>query len=111
MWAGDTPVQIATSYIPMIYAGSTDLALPDTGPSGIYARLAARGYGPVRFTEEIETRGATLEEAKFLGIPSGEPVYEILRTAIDHEDRPVEVCVNVLVARQWRLTYRWRQDP
>ena len=34
-------MQIATSYIPMTYAGSTDLAHPDTGPSGIYARLPA----------------------------------------------------------------------
>lgn len=58
MWASDRPVQIATSYIPMRYAGSPDIAVPDTGPSGIYGRLAARGYGPVVFTEDIEVRGA-----------------------------------------------------
>jgi GntR family transcriptional regulator len=68
MYVDATPIQIATSYIPLRYAGSVDLALPDTGPSGIYARLAKRGYGPVRFTEEIEIRGPTLEEAKFLRI-------------------------------------------
>jgi GntR family transcriptional regulator len=110
MWAGDKPVQIATSYIPMSYAGSPDIALPDTGPSGIYARLAARGYGPVVFTEDIEVRGATKDEATFLEIPIGEPVYEVLRTAIDAEDRRVETCANVLAAKQWRLTYRWRQE-
>ena len=110
MWASDKPVQIATSYIPMRYAGSPDIALPDTGPSGIYARLAARGYGPVVFTEDIEVRGATKDEAAFLEIPVGEPVYEVLRTAIDAEDRRVETCANVLAAKQWRLTYRWRQE-
>ena len=111
MWAGDAPVQIATSYTPMIYAGSVDIAKPDTGPSGLYRRLAERGYGPVVFTEDIEVRGATQDEAKFLGIPIGEPVYEVLRTAIDAEGRKVETCANVLAAKQWRLTYRWRQEP
>jgi GntR family transcriptional regulator len=110
MWAGDKPVQIATSYIPMRYAGSPEIALPDTGPSGIYARLAARGYGPVVFTEDIEVRGATKDESTFLEIPIGEPVYEVLRTAIDPEGRKVETCANVLAAKQWRLTYRWRQE-
>lgn len=111
MWAGDVPVQIATSYIPLAYAGSPDIAVPDTGPSGIYSRLAERGYGPVVFTEDIEVRGATKDEAMFLGIPVGEPVFEVLRTAIDDQDRKVETCSNVLAAKQWRLTYRWRQEP
>jgi hypothetical protein len=30
MWAGEAPVQVATSYTPMIYAGSVDIAKPDT---------------------------------------------------------------------------------
>jgi GntR family transcriptional regulator len=111
MYAGGTPIQIATSYIPIKYAGSVDLALPDTGPSGIYARLAKRGYGPVRFTEEIEVRSPMSEEAKFLRISEGQPVFEILRSALDVGDRPVEACVNVLAALQWRLTYSWRQEP
>ncbi|MEU4824844.1 hypothetical protein AB0H37_23485 [Actinomadura sp. NPDC023710] len=50
-------IPIAVFYIPMRYAGSVALAMPDTGPSGIYARLADRGYGPVRFDEDIEVRG------------------------------------------------------
>jgi GntR family transcriptional regulator len=111
MWSGDAPVQIATSYIPMTYAGSTDLAHPDTGPSGIYARLAGRGFGPVRFTEDIEVRGATHDEAKFLRIAAGEPVFQILRTAIDDNGHRVEACVNIMAAGQWHLTYGWRQDP
>jgi GntR family transcriptional regulator len=111
MWADDVPVQIATSYIPLEYAGSADIALPDTGPSGIYARLAERGYAPVLFTEDIEVRGATKDEATFLGIPVGEPVLDVLRTAIDDEGRKVETCSNILAAKQWRLTYRWRHEP
>lgn len=111
MFGDDVPIQVATSYIPIRYAGSKDLALPDTGPSGIYARLAKRGFGPVRFVEEIEVRPSTLEEAKFLKIPKAQIVFQVVRSAIDENDRPVEACVNVLSAVQWRLTYGWRQEP
>lgn len=111
MYADDKPIQIATSYIPMKIAGSPDIAMPDTGPSGIYARLAERGFGPVRFTEDIEVRAATADEAKFLRIPKNQPVFAVLRTAFDTHDRPVETCLNVLAASQWRLSYSWRQEP
>jgi len=109
MYADDVVVQVATSYIPVDLAGGTDIAYPDTGPSGIYARLDQRGHGPVRFTEDIEVRRPTEEEALILRIPEGQPVLEVLRTAYAADDRPVEACANVLAAYQWRLTYRWSQ--
>lgn len=111
MFADDKPIQIAISYIPMRYAGSVDLAMPDTGPSGIYARLADRGYGPVRFNEDIEVQSPSPEDARFLRIAVGQPVFVVTRTAIDDQDRPVEACVNILAAVQWRLSYGWRQEP
>jgi GntR family transcriptional regulator len=109
MFADEMPVQLATSYVPLDVAGSADLAMPDTGPSGIYARLAERGFGPVRFTEDIEVRSATAEEADFLEVAGGQPVFSILRTAFDTDGRRVEVCVNILAALRWRLTYAWEQ--
>jgi GntR family transcriptional regulator len=110
MYADEAPVQIAISYIPMAIAGSADIATPDTGPSGIYARLAERGFGPVRFSEDIEVRNPSPEEARFLRIPEGQPVFEVLRTAFDANDQPVETCANVLAALQWKLTYAWHQE-
>lgn len=110
MYAEDKPVQIAASYIPMSVAGSVDIAMPDTGPSGMYARIAERGFGPMRFTEDIEVRGAKEDESDFLNITPGQPVFAILRTAFDKDDRPVETCLNVLAALQWKLTYAWEQD-
>jgi GntR family transcriptional regulator len=109
MLAEEKPIQIATSYIPMDVAGSVDLAFPDTGPSGMYARIAERGFGPVRFTEDIEVRPADTAEADFLNIANGQPVFAILRTAFASDDRPVETCLNVLGTAQWRLTYAWHQ--
>ena len=35
MFANDVLIPIAVFYIPMRYAGSVDLAMPDTGPAGI----------------------------------------------------------------------------
>jgi GntR family transcriptional regulator len=109
MYADDVVVQVATSYIPLDIASGTDIAYPDTGPSGIYARLDGRGHGPVRFTEDIEVRRPTEDEALILRIPEGQPVLEVLRTAYAADDRPVEACANVLAAYQWRLTYQWSQ--
>ncbi|MEU3017164.1 GntR family transcriptional regulator [Nocardiopsis sp. NPDC007018] len=110
MYAEEKPVQIAASYIPMSVAGSVDIAMPDVGPSGMYARIAERGFGPVRFTEDIEVRSASEDEASFLNISVGQPVFAILRTAFDKVDRPVETCLNVISALQWKLTYAWQQD-
>lgn len=110
MFADGKPVQVATSYIPMDVAGSVDIATPDTGPSGMFARLADRGFGPVRFTEDIEVRPPTTDEATFFKIPENYQVFSLLRTAYTDDDRPVEACLNVLVAAQWRLSYSWRQD-
>lgn len=110
VYADDAPTEIATSYIPMSAAGSPDIAFPDTGPSGMYVRLAERGFEPVRFTEDIEVRAATTDEARFLRIGDGHPVFELLRTAFDTRDRPVEASANVLAALQWRLTCGWRRE-
>ena len=46
------PAQLAVSYIPLSIAGSIDLAFPDTGPTGIHARLAERGHRVERFVEK-----------------------------------------------------------
>ena len=116
MYADDAPVQLATSYVPMSAVGSPDIAFPGTGSgpgtgaSGIYAQLAEHGHGPVRFTEDIEVRAPSAGEARFLRIPDGQPVFDVLRTAFDARGRPVEACANVLAALQWRLTYAWRRE-
>ena len=109
MFADEKPVQLAISHIPIQVSGGTDIAMPDTGPSGMYERLARLGFRPVRFSEDIEVRGASTEESLFLDIAEGQPVFQILRTAFDAEDRPVEACLNVLAALRWRLTYAWEQ--
>jgi GntR family transcriptional regulator len=107
MFASDRPVQLATSYIPLAVAGSQDIALPDTGPTGLYQRLAARGHEVARFVEEIEVRLPRAEESDLLRLTEAQPVLEVARTAYDANDRPVEAVINVFPSQQWRLSYEW----
>jgi GntR family transcriptional regulator len=107
MFASDRPVQLATSYIPLAVAGSEDIALPDTGPRGLYRRLAARGHHVSRFAEEIEARQPRREEALFLMLTEAQPVLEGARIVYDTDEVPVEAVINVFPSQQWRLSYEW----
>jgi GntR family transcriptional regulator len=107
MFTSDRPVQFATSYIPLDVAGSQDIALPDTNPTGLYQRLAARGYKITRFVEEIEARQPRADEAAFLGLTQAQYVLEVARIAYTNDDKPVETVINVFPSQQWRLSYEW----
>jgi GntR family transcriptional regulator len=110
MYASDEPMQLATSYIPWSLAEGTQMVEPDTGPGGIYSRLADIGLGPVRFTEEVSTRLATPDEVSFLGLTAPAPVFYLVRTAFDGEDRPVEICKHIMSGERWQLSYEWQAD-
>lgn len=107
MYADDRPVQRATSYVPWRIAHEVTRDEAETNPAGLYAALRAHGHGPVRFYEEIEGRLPMPDEAAFLKIPESEWVFEAVRVAVGADERPVEVCVNVLAQTQWRLRYEW----
>jgi GntR family transcriptional regulator len=107
MFADGRPVQLAASYIPLTVAGGVDLAYPDTGPAGIYARLGERGYQVKRFVEEVQSRRPTGEEAGFLRISRTQHILEVTRLACDSAGRVLEVTVNVFPSNLWRLSYEW----
>ncbi|MFI0412435.1 GntR family transcriptional regulator [Actinomadura sp. 3N508] len=110
MFADERPVQLAASYIPMSVAGDVDIAFPDTGPTGLYERLAKRGHQVVRFAEEIESRRASSEEADFLRISTAQHVLEVVRFALDGAGRPLEVVINAFPSQLWKLTYEWTTE-
>lgn len=93
------PVQVATSYLPMaVLTGSAGLteagrriADTDTGPGGVYARLAELGQAPAHFTEEIRVRMPTPEECEELELSAGTPVLDVARTALTGAHRAVEL--------------------
>jgi len=110
MYANGEPMQLATSYVPWALAEGTQMVEPDTGPGGIYSRLAEAGHAPVRFVEEVATRMASVDEARFLGYPAPQPVFHLVRTAFDADSRPVEISEQIMAGDRWRLTYEWPAD-
>lgn len=107
MFTDGRPVQLAVSYIPMSVAGDADLAFPDTGPTGIHARLAERGHQVTRFVEEVDSRRPDDEEIRFLRISRSQYVLEVTRLAFDRAGRVLEVTTNVFPSNLWRLSYEW----
>lgn len=81
------PLALATSYLPLTIAGSQDIALPDTGPTGLYARLAERGHRVARFTEDIKARRPRAGEASFLQLTEAQQVLVVVRVAYDKTTR------------------------
>jgi GntR family transcriptional regulator len=107
MYAGDIPVQLATSWLPLDLAAGTQLQEEDTGPGGSYSRLADLGHGPAAFTESIRVRPPGGDERLWLRLDIEQRVYFIRRIARDDDGRVVEVTDTVLPAHQWELTYTW----
>lgn len=97
----DEPMQLATSYVPWSPAEGTQMTTEDTGPGGLYSRLADIAHRPVRFTEEIAIRMASEDESRFLNLPAPEPVFYLVRTAYDACDRPVEICEHTMPGDRW----------
>ena len=102
------PVELATSFIPASLAKGTAIAQPDTGPGGIYARLEEMGHRLDRFAEEVRARMPLPDEARALSLPSGVPVFQLVRTAYDSEGRAVEVCDTVMSSDVYQLDYELR---
>jgi GntR family transcriptional regulator len=99
------PVEIAVSYIPADLAHGTPICDPNPGPGGIYARLEEQGHVLGRFTEDVTARMPTPQEVRLLNLPSGVPVFRLVRTAYDMDNRPVEVCDTVMASDAYQLSY------
>ena len=100
------PVEFATSYLPLDLARGTQIAEPNPGPGGIYARLEELGRHLDHFDEEVQARMPSQEETKTLRLAAGVPVIHLVRTAYDSEGRAVEVCDTVMAADAYVLAYQ-----
>ncbi|WP_112133911.1 GntR family transcriptional regulator [Glycomyces dulcitolivorans] len=98
-------VQLADSYYLVEMVRSTPVVYTDTGPGGVYARLAEIGHAPVRFTERLRARMPLPTEVEALELPGGTPVVAITRAAFDSGERCVEVTEMVLDAGAYELEY------
>jgi GntR family transcriptional regulator len=101
----DAAVMRAVSYIPRDLAEGTRITQVDTGPGGIYARLAEAGHGPKNFREELRCRMPSSVERDDLGLAAATPVVELTRYAYDSDGRVVEVNRLVLDSSRYLLVY------
>jgi GntR family transcriptional regulator len=107
MYANDVPVQLAMSWLPLDITMGTQLAETDTGPGGIYSRLADLGHAPAAFIEIVRVRPPSDDEGRFLRMDAEQRVIAIRRTARTAAGRIVEVNDIALPAHQWELVYDW----
>jgi GntR family transcriptional regulator len=84
------PVLITRSYLPASLVRGTQIAQPDTGPGGTYARLADLGHAPTHFREDLRARMPEPGEVSALDLAPGTPVIEVIRTAYASDTQPVE---------------------
>jgi GntR family transcriptional regulator len=99
------PVLIAVSSFPASIARGTPIAEKNTGPGGVYARLAELGLPPAHFREDLRSRMPSDDEASILGLNPGTPVITIVRTAYTDNGDPVEVNEMTLDASAYVLRY------
>lgn len=103
-------VQLATSYFRPDLVRGTQVVYTDTGPGGVYARLAELGHRPVRFVERLRARMPRPDESSKLDLPPGTPIVEITRLAYDSEDTCVEVNLMTLDASAYLLEYAFNAE-
>jgi GntR family transcriptional regulator len=101
------PVLVATSYLPANLVAGSAITQKDTGPGGIYARLADLGHKPAHFREEIRCRMPSQEEAQRLSLSAGTPVILICRTAYAEDGKAVEFNEMTLDSASYLLEYEF----
>lgn len=100
------PVQLATAWIPADLAELAGLTERDTGPGGMWARLADAGHAPTGpAAEEWSVRPATPDEQQRLRLPAAARVLEGVRVVRDAAGRPVDATVMVLAEDAYRLVF------
>lgn len=103
------PVALTDSYYPLPFAAGTPLEQPGPIKGGAHAVIEDPD-GPVRRSiawsaDDITARMPAAGEAEALGLGQGVPVFQILRTVYDADDRPVEVQDTVAAAERHGFRY------
>lgn len=105
--ADGEPVQRAVSWEPYALTKGTPIALPEDGPHagrGVRDRMAVIGIEITHRREAVHARGATVEEARDLGVAPG-AIVTVLQRTYYADDRPVETCDIVAPADRAQFVY------
>ncbi|SNT19466.1 GntR family transcriptional regulator [Actinacidiphila glaucinigra] len=106
--ADGQPVQLSTSWEPMVITDGTPIVLPEMGPlagEGVVKRMRTIGVTVDTAVEVPRPGRATQEEANLLGISVGDLLMRIERTYYDGDGRPVETADLVVPDVRWEIAY------
>ncbi|CAM5290533.1 GntR family transcriptional regulator [Streptomyces spiroverticillatus] len=109
--ATQTPLQLATSYLPASLARGTRLAHKDTGPGGIYDLLESMGHTPLSWEEAVSARMPTPTECEQLHLPKGVPLLRITRTTTSPDGTVLEVNDTRMSADTFEIGYTLTRHP
>lgn len=107
MWVGDTPTQLADSYIPASIDADAKWSEGATAAGGVYGLLEEHGHRITRFREELSVRHASPEEAVALEVAPASPVVILVRHAVDQDGRVCEYFDSVAVGDRHRYVYEF----
>ncbi len=105
------PIQLSWSWYTMELANRVPAirTTPATGPSPIRDSVAAAGYR-VRYDVRAKARHPSQMERELLDL-SGDIVYDIWRTCLKTDERPIEVSRLILDAEKVELAYSYSPPP
>ncbi|MEV6317151.1 UTRA domain-containing protein [Streptomyces sp. NPDC051776] len=108
MYLDDEPCELTDTYYPIRIARGTPLAGTARVPGGTVSLLAELGHRGVRLREDVIARLPNTDEAKTLGIEETEPVLQLTRLTLDHEDRTIQVDIMSMPSQRQGLRYELR---
>jgi GntR family transcriptional regulator len=94
------------TYYPRSIAEGTAIMLPADVTQGTIALMRDLGYVQVRYTDELEARMPTPDQAQRLAIPAGVPVMVQYRTGFT-ESGPVKLTITVWPGDRSRLVWEF----
>jgi GntR family transcriptional regulator len=108
-WLEEEPAALHDSYFPAGLVAGTAIENPSKIRGGAHA-VIEDADGPVhrhiaRSVDEVTGRMPTPDETRILRLLPGVPVFRIMRTIYDTEDRPIEVQDSVAAADRHRFRY------
>jgi GntR family transcriptional regulator len=103
--ADEGPFQIADAWIhPDVVLEAPQVGAPTTGPGGYLDRIEEAGHGPLSWTEYMQCRLPSKEEAKLLEIPMAMPVWQIITVGTsERTGEAAEASVRVIPADRVEL--------
>lgn len=100
-------LHVATSYLPVDIVGESVDQLESADPWASFALLRDCGRAPVRVREELRTRTPLPDEREDLGVTASTPIVQIVQTAFDVDDQPVEITEIMLDSSSYFFEYEF----